>query len=340
MRTVWGVRFCLVFVIIVCTACATPAVERGPLVIYSGRTEAFIQPILDAFATAHPEIAVVVKYGKNSELAALLLEERDRPQADIFLTTDMLVPLSLINEGVLAPAPIPGSEYVPATLKDAQGRWTSVTSRARVIIYNTDLVSPADAPQSMLALTDPRWRGKVAFADASNGPFQSQIAGMMHLLGTPATDAWVRALVANNTAFLANATDLRMAVGSGEFAIGVANHYHYELQRREATNNHVGVVFPDQGPTQMGVLMNTSTVSQVAGSAHPDAAATFAAFLYAPATQQLFADVNYEFPVVPGVRITSGATQPDDFRQAAVSMDVVAADAQNAVLLMQNAGIP
>jgi hypothetical protein len=54
----------------------------------------------------------------------------------------------------------------------------------------------------------------------------------------------------------------------------------------------------------------------------------------------LFADVNYEFPVVPGVRITSGATQPDDFRHAAVSLDDVAADAQNAVVLMHNAGIP
>lgn len=339
--TSWITGFFLIPLLIVATGCTpTPAAQSNRLVIYSGRTAAFLTPVIDAFRVAHPDISVDIKYAKNSELAALILAERSNPQADIFLTTDMLVPLQMVDHDVFAAHVPRGSESVPATLKDAQGRWTSVTSRARVILYNTDLVQPDEVPTSMLALTDPRWRGKVAFADASNGPFQAQVAGMMHLIGTEPTRAWLDALVANDTQFLGNATDLRMAVGAGEFAIGVANHYHYELQRRESTNNHVGIVFPDQGTDQFGVLMNTATVSQIAGAPHPDTAELFAAFLFQPDTQKLFADVNFEFPVLPGVRIDSGATQPDGFRMASVPMDHVATVATQAIQMMQNAGIP
>jgi iron(III) transport system substrate-binding protein len=344
-NTPWVVRIVILLTIVCATGCTPSQIPRQNdaarrLVIYSGRTEAFLTPVIDAFRTAYPDITVAIKYAKNTELAALLLAERSNPQADIFLTTDMLVPLRMIDSGVFAALPPRGSESVPVTLKDAQGRWTSVTSRARVIMYNTDMVPAADAPTSMLDLTDPRWRGKVAFADATNGPFQAHVAALMHLIGPEQTRAWVNGLVSNQTQFLSNATDLRMAVGSGEFAIGVANHYHYEVQRREAKDNHIGIVFPDQAAGQMGVVMNTSTVSQIAGAPHPDAAATFAAFLFQPDTQKLFADVNFEFPVLPGVTIESGTTQPDDFRMATVPMDDAADDADAAIQLMQHAGIP
>lgn len=333
-------RASLPFVFLLITVACSPAPRADRVVIYSGRSEAFVQPVLDAFAAAHPEITVDIKYGKNTELAALIAAEKSSPLADIFLTTDMLVPLGAVENGIFAETDIPGTAAIPAALRDSRGRWYSVTARGRVILYNTDLVTAAEVPQSMLAVTDPRWRGKVAFADASNGPFQAQVAGMMLLLGQERTTAWLQALVANDTHFLASATDLRTAVGNGEFAIGVANHYHYELQRREASGNHVGIVFPDQAADEMGVFLNSATVSIVAGAPHRSAAETFAAFLFTPEIQRLFADVNYEFPVVPGVTITSGATQIDDFRPAAVAMDRAASLAPTAISLMQAAGIP
>lgn len=317
----------------------TPQIKSN-LVIYSGRTESFMQPIIMAFNDVYPDITIQLKSGKNSELAATILEERANPQADVFISTDMLTHINLSNEGVLAPLPIKGSERVSSAYKAADGTWTSVTARARVIMYNTTLVSADEVPQSMFELTNPKWRGKVVFANSTNGPFQAQVAAMTKLVGKDRTEQWLRDLVANDTAFFGGATDLRKAVGAGEFAIGVLNHYNYELQKREATDNDVAAVYPDQGIGEMGVIVNTTAVGQVLGAPNPTAARLFAEFLFSPTAQQIYADTNYEYPIVPDIDVASGILTPDQFRQAEVNMQSVASDVPVAIEMMQGVGIP
>ncbi|MEY3990408.1 MAG: hypothetical protein RI985_1489 [Chloroflexota bacterium] len=317
----------------------TPRIKSN-LVIYSGRTESFMQPIIIAFNDIYPDITIQLRSGKNSELAATIIEERANPQADIYISTDMLTHINLRKEGVLAPLSIRGSERVPTEYKAADGTWTSVTARARVIMYNTTLVSADEAPQSMFDLTDPKWRGKVVFANSTNGPFQAQVASMMKLVGRERTEEWLRDLVANDTTFFGGATDLRKAVGAGEFAIGVLNHYNFELQKREATDNLVAAVYPDQGEGEMGVLVNTTAVGQILNAPNPTAARLFAEFLFSTTAQQIYADTNYEYPIIPDVTVASGILTPNQFRQATVNMQTVASDVPAAIELMQGVGIP
>lgn len=342
-------RIALTFVMVILVGCSgsiasnsiaeTPPIKSN-LVIYSGRTESFMQPIIIAFNDIYPDITIQLKSGKNSELAATIIEERTNPQADIFISTDMLTHINLSKEGVLAPLPINGSERVSAEYKATDGTWTSVTARARVIMYNTNLVSADEVPQSMFDLTDPKWRGKVVFANSTNGPFQAQVAAMMKLVGRERTEQWLRGLVANDTTFFGGATDLRKAVGAGEFAIGVLNHYNFELQKREATDNNVAAVYPDQGPSEMGVIVNTTAVGQVLNGPNPTAARLFAEFLFSTTAQQIYADTNYEYPIIPDITVASGILTPDQFRQAQVNMQTVASDVPAAIELMQGVGIP
>ena len=319
----------------------TPAPQSSSrLVIYSGRSEALIQPVIAAFQATYPRIEVSVKAGKNSELAAAILEEKANPQADLFISTDMLTHINLRNEGVFAPAPIAGSESVPANLKASDGSWTSITSRARVIMYNTTLVSAAEAPQSMLDLTDPKWKGKIAAANSTNGSMQAQVAMMNALIGTEATQAWLAGLVANETTFFGGHTDVRKAVGAGEFAIGIVNHYYYELQKREASDNQVGVVYPDQGAGQMGVMINTTVVGQIQGAPNAENARLFAEFMFTKQAQQLFAEANYEYPMIAGVTLAAGVTPLDTLRLAVNDMAQVATGVDTALQLLNAAGIP
>ena len=317
----------------------TPQLKSN-LVIYSGRTESFMQPIIIAFNDMYPDITIQLKSGKNSELAATIIEERANPQADIFISTDMLTHINLSKQGVLAPILINGSDRVPAEYKAADGTWTSVTARARVIMYNTTLVSANEAPQSMFDLTDPKWRGKVVFANSNNGQFQAQVAAMIKLVGKERTEQWLRDLVANDTTFFGGATDLRKAVGAGEFAIGVLNHYNFELQKREAIDNQVAAVYPDQGEGEMGVMVNTTAVGQVLNAPNQTAARLFAEFLFSTTAQQIYADTNYEYPIIPGIDVASGILTPNQFRQATVNMQTVASDVPAAIELMQGVGIP
>src|SRR5687768_15549791 len=58
------------------TAPATAESLSGELVVYSGRSEALIQPVIDAFKAQHPDVEILLKSGSNSELANALLEEQ------------------------------------------------------------------------------------------------------------------------------------------------------------------------------------------------------------------------------------------------------------------------
>jgi len=317
---------------------STPA--TGSLVIYSGRSEALITPIIESFKAKYPGITVELKSGKNNELAAAILEEKANPQADIFISTDMLTHINLSKEGVLRGAPIAGTEGIAPELKAADGTWTSITARARVIMYNTTLVSAEEAPTSVFDLTNPKWKGKIAATNTTSGAMQAHVAALKSEIGDQKTQEWLDGLVANEVTFFGGHTDIRKAVGAGEFAIGLVNHYYYELQKREATDNQVGVVYPDQADGQVGVLINTTAIGQIAGSKNPDNAKLFAEFLFTPETQTLFAEINYEYPVVVGIKTAAGVADPSTFRVKSIDMTKIAGDVPAAVEMMQGAGIP
>lgn len=325
------------------TANSTPAVATGSndkLVIYSGRSEALLNPVIAAFEKAHPTIKVQLKAGKNNELAAAILEEQANPQADVFITTDMLATINLAKQQALMPYQIPGTDVIASEYKAADATWASITTRARVIMYNRDLVSASDVPTTMLELTDPKWKGKIAAANSSNGSFQAQVAVMKQLLGDSQTTTWLTGLVANDVQFFGSHSDVRKAVGSGEFALGIVNHYYYELQAHEQSDNNVGVSYPDSKEGQMGVILNTTAVGIIKGAPHAQAAQLFSAFLFLPETQSLFAKLNYEYPIIPGVATSEGLMPLDSIKTVQIDMQSVATNVADAVQMMQSAGIP
>src|SRR5688572_7010147 len=73
---------------------ATPAGTTkdisGTLVIYSGRAEPLVLPVLDLFKKSYPNVTIELVSGSNNEMAARILEERANPHADLLLTTDSL----------------------------------------------------------------------------------------------------------------------------------------------------------------------------------------------------------------------------------------------------------
>lgn len=318
-------------------AASAPA-AAGELVLYSGRSEALIRPVVERFQAKHPNIQVALKAGSNSELAAALLEEKGNPQADLFLTTELMTVQRMANEGVFqAYQPAPAGDLPPA-YHHPGWLWTGLTLRARVIIYNTDLVSADEAPQSIEDLTDPKWQGQIAAAGSANGGFQAHVAALRQLIGDEATEAWLNGLKANAVTFFGGHTDVRKAVGAGEFKIGLVNHYYYHLQKAEGSS--VAVVYPDQGEGRMGVVVNATGIGVIQGARNAAAAGAFIDYLLSPEGQKLFAELNYEYPVLPGASLQADVKPLAEFRLA--EFDVVrAADSLDSTLdMLERAGIP
>lgn len=325
----------------VVTSSQTPssgASVAGRLVIYSGRSEPLILPVVEAFQARYPAVEVLLKTGSNSELANALIEEQSNPQADVFISTEVFTIQALAQQEALQPYLPIGAEKLPVGFSAPDQTWVGLTRRARVILYNTQLIDPQDLPASIFDLTDPKWKGQVAAAGSTNGSMQAQIAAMRQLLGEAATEAWLRGLIENEATFFGGHTDVRKAVGAGEFKLGLVNHYYYHLQQAEGSP--VGVIFPDQGEGQIGLITNATATGIVRGAPNLPAARALLDFLISSEGQRLFAELNYEYPLLAGVELHPAVQPLEDLRLAQFDMAQSIADFQATFDLIEKVGLP
>jgi iron(III) transport system substrate-binding protein len=310
----------------------------GTLVVYSGRSEPLIQPVLERFKSHNPDIEILLKSGSNSELANALLEEQNNPQADVFITTEVFTIQALQQAGVLQGYSSEAAAGLPASAIGPNNEWHGLTQRARVIMYNTDLVSEDEAPRSIFELSDPRWQGQVASANSTNGSLQAQVAAMRQLVGEEGTGDWLQGMLSNDVTWFGGHTDVRKAVGMGEFKLGLVNHYYYHLQKDEGSP--VGIIFPDQGEGEIGLLTNLTSVGIIQGSRNLPAAQALVDFLLSAEGQELFASLNYEYPLLSGVPLHPDVQALEGFQLADVDIARAARERDETFDLLERVGIP
>lgn len=271
-------------------------VEGGDLVIYSGRSEALVAPLIKQFSDA-TGIKVQVKYAGTSALAATLLEEGMKSPADIFFAQD---PGDLgAVKSLLEPLPQDVLDAVPSWARSPEGKWVGLSGRARVVVYNTDRLTEAALPDSISGFTDPKWKGKVGWAPA-NASFQAMVSAMRILWGEEKTLDWVKGIQANQPKVFPNNTSIVQAVAAGEIEVGFVNHYYLQqviAQQGEgvkARNYFTRAADP-------GSVILVAGVGVLNSAKHKEPAERFIRFMLSAPAQQYFAGQTYEYPLVSGV---------------------------------------
>lgn len=289
------------------------------LVIYSGRRESAIKPVADAFQ-ASTGIRVELRIGLAADLGRQLLAERAQSVADIFIAVTGSEAELWARQGLFQPYISPAAAPLPAEYKDTEGLWTGIAGRARVILYNTQLVAHADIPSSVFELTDPKWKGKVATSGFDDRTSVSWVASLVAVKGEAFTKKFIDDLIANGMAILPTSTDVRQKVAAGEYAIGLTNSPAYWMQHEDAS---VAFVYPDQKTESIGTPVTISTVSIVSGTAHLAAAQAFVDYILSPeALPLLLGSPNYELSLRPLDKAPAGTV--GDFRATAVSVEQLA----------------
>lgn len=317
---------------------APVAAPKGEVIVYTSRAEALFKPVIEAFNAVYPDVKVTVLNGSNSELAARILEERANPQADVLINSDILTMENLAAEGVFAPNDSPAVMAVPADYRADDGSWVALTLRARVIMYNTDLVSPDELPKKMLDLADPKWKDVLGSANSTNGAMMAQLVVMRNQLGEAATEAFIQGLLENNTQFFGGHTDVRKAVGAGELKLGLVNHYYYHLSKAEGAP--VGVVYPDQEDGGLGLMVNSTNAGIIKGGPNPEIAKIFVDFMLSPDGQKIYAERNYEYPIVPGIPLAEGVAPLSSFKLNPFPLKTLRDELEPTRALVQKVGMP
>jgi iron(III) transport system substrate-binding protein len=303
---------------------ATGTVQSEPfdpdaeLTIYSGRREPLFQPVVDLFEE-ETGIDVSVKYGGTTELGAALLEESGNPQADVFVGTGADSAEALREMNAFDSFTSPVIEEVPSNYRSAEDTWVGISGRSRIIMYNPEVVEEEDLPlpDSVFDLTDEVYEDQVAIASTLDAEVTAWISALRVFLGDEEAQAYLEDLQDNGIEVLRNHTEVRDAVGRGEKAFGLVNHYYYELEKAEGSP--VDAIYPDQGADEMGILINVVAAAMVRDARHPEEAQRFIEFLLSPKAQELFAATNYEYPLIPGLE-TRAERGPDEFKQFDVEL--------------------
>lgn len=310
--------------------------ETKELVIYSGRKEELIKPVLEAFEK-QTGVKVVVKAAGATELATLVLEEKSNPKSDIYLSNDAGAMEKLRMEKVLEAYTSDKLKAVPEDLKAPDNTWYAITVRARAIMYNKALVKESELPAKLTDLADAKWKNQIGMATGANESVIAQVTTLRLTMGDQGTEKFLNDLKANGLKVYKGHGDVRQAVGKGEIKLGWVNHYYYHLQTKEKENNNVGLVYPDQDAT--GTAVNVSGGAIVKGAKNMANAKKFMDFLLTPEIQKLFAEVNYEMPVLPGVATADSVKKLADIKRAPVKFGQFGTEWDKSVQLIDKLGL-
>lgn len=310
----------------------------GPLTIYSGQHEALTQLLADAF-TAETGVAVTLRVGKDAEMANQLIEEGQRSPADVLLTEEP-GPIAMLDlRGLLEPVDAATLAQVDERLVPGSGNWLPYAARARVIFYNPELISVSELPRSILDLTDPKWKGR--FAYAPSGAFASTVTYLVAEIGRDATLEWLKGIKANGINEGKNGK-VRDTVEAGQHPFGLSNHYYWWIlaNSRGGPDKLTSRIYYFDHPDAGGLLL-TSGAAVLKASGRKAEAQRFLAWLASPdGGQGVIAayDAAPQFPTAPGVDSLADLPKVSELPLPAVDADVFA-DLTTAMDLILEAGI-
>lgn len=302
-------RFAPLFAVLLAAGCQGCQRADEKVVVYCAQDREFAEGVFADFGRSGGGLSVSPKFdteaNKSVSLAAELEAETTRPRADVHWNNEILATIRLARKGVYEPYPSPNADPFPSWTKAKDGTWQAFAGRARVLIVNTDLVPEADRPKSLLDLTQPRWKGKVAIAKPQFGTTATQAACLFEVLGADAAKAFYRGLKANDVQVVPGNKQTATGVSEGKFAVGLTDTDDALIELN--AGKPVAVIFPDRdghpAHPRMGVLYIPNTLAVVKGGPNPVGARKLVDYLLRPETEATLATgAGFQIPLNPQVK--------------------------------------
>jgi len=319
---------------------AMPVVQAADdeLVVYSGRSDKFVKPVIKEF-TKETGIKVVLHSAKSTALLNKLKVEGERTQADLYLSNDA-GNLQLGGQmGLFQPLPKNVVDVIDPTLRAADDSWVGLSARARVLVANSEF--DTSFVKSVFDLADPRLKDRIAVTHSGNGSFIAGVTVYMEAAGVEKTRDWLKGVKENAAGRTFNKhSKVVNAVASGKRAVGLVNHYYIYRHLDKKPNAPLKVIVPDQGDGEMGVAWNVAGIGISKYSQKSAAAVKFVEYLVSEKGQQLFAEMNREYPAREGVASAAEIPAANTIRTANVSMETLGKQRNATIDLLEAVGMP
>lgn len=271
------------------------------VVIYTALDEVFSGPILKSFEQdtgIKVQMLTDTEASKTVGLATRLLAEKDHPQADVFWNNEIGWTLVLKQQGILTPFSPASANDIPARDRDPQDYWIGFAARARVILYNTNLLKDSEAPQSVFDLVKPEYKGKVAIARPIFGTTLTHAAAFFSMLGEADAKKLFMGLKANDCKIASGNMMAAKMVANGEIPLCLTDTD--DANEMMLDKKPVKLIYPDQAG--MGTLVLPNSIGLIKGGPNPGNAKKLIEYIVSAQTEQRLAKLaSAQMPLRPGL---------------------------------------
>ena len=242
------------------------------------------------------------------------------------MTVDFGNLIDLVNQGVTQPVE---SEVltaaVPEALRDPDGQWYALSTRARVLYAAKDLDLDAFTYEQ---LDDEEWRGRLCIRSGHHPYNTALFAAYIAKHGEAAAEEWLTGVKANQARAAAGGDrDGARDIAAGICDIAVANSYYVGLMKSGAGGPEqqqwaeaIKVILPTfEGG---GTLVNISGAAVARHAPNKAEAQQLLEFLVSDEAQRLYAEANFEYPVTDGAE--RGHHQPPKVSKPTLSTSSLA----------------
>jgi iron(III) transport system substrate-binding protein len=315
--------------------------EPGEVNIYSYRQPYLIEPLLKEF-TQETGIKVNVIFAEKGLIERIQAEGRNSP-ADVLLTVDIGNLTQATGAGIAQPIASPTLEAeIPAAYRAEDGQWFGLTRRARVVYASKERVKQDSITYEELA--DPKWRGKICTRSGQHSYNVALIASMIAHHGEAWTEEWLKGVKANLARKPAGNDRLQVkGVYAGECDLALGNTYYMGAMltdekepEQKAWANSVDILFPNSNDRGTHINISGAVVAKYAP--HQENAVKLVKFLASDKGQEMYAEVNHEYPVKEGVPWSPLVKSWGDFKPDPIALEEIAALRKKASELVDKVG--
>lgn len=313
------------------------------LVIYSGRSDKFVKPVVTAFTKA-TGIKAIIHTGSSTSLLNKLKLEKNKTDADIYISNDA----GNLQRGNAADLFSPVTNSIAAVIKKQfrgkNNNWLGLSARARVLVVNSK-AKDIDFVHSVFDLADPRLKGKIGITHSSNESYIAGVTVYMLSAGKEKTKQWLKGIKANSNGRVYNKhSKIVKAVAKGKKSVGLVNHYYIYRHLNKNPNAPIRIVIPDQKDSgkekAMGLAWNVAGAAITKYSKHKELAMKFMTFVSSPEGQKIFAETNREYPTRSGIAAVPMLPKAGSFKVAPVSMYKLGEERNATIDLIESVGMP
>ncbi len=318
---------------------ASSAFAAEEVNVYTYRETRLVQPLFEAF-TKDSGIKVNV-ISASSGLEQRIKAEGANSPADVLLTVDIGRIDDAVQAGIAQPLKSDViDKAVPAQYRDPDGNWAGISMRARVFYVSKDRVKQDAITYDELA--DPKWKGKICIRSGQHIYNNALFAAYIAKNGEAKAEEWLKGLKAN-LAQKPSGGDRETArdVAAGKCDIGIGNTYYWALMNdkdpdKKTWADATRVVLPTFAGG--GTHVNLSGVLLARHAPNKANGIKLIEWLASDSAQQIYADVNYEYPIKAGVAINPTIAGYGKLNADPLQIAKIAANCKAAAALVDKVG--